>query len=87
MKILKNKETVIPVDENGNPIEPEKKEFDWKGILKKTLCGVACGVGGIVLFLVVGAAMVNTDEDKSSEESSSGETETDISKTEGTSEA
>ena len=60
MKIFKKKETVIPVDENGNPIE--KKTIDWKDIGKKALFGLGCAGAGILAFLLVGAAMVDSDD-------------------------
>ena len=70
MKIFKKKEQVAPVDENGNPIEVKKKDKNWKGVATNILSAVGCGVLGIVVFLMVGAAMVNSDETNSGEEAS-----------------
>ena len=72
MQIFKKKEVVIPVDEDGNPIEAEKKAIDWKAVGKKVGCGLLCAVGGVFVFLAVGAAMITDDEtsDDSSDSSS-----------------
>ena len=64
-----NMENSIPVDENGKVIEPEKKKGNWKGTAKKVLGAIACMVGGVIIFLAVGAAMV--DNDSASSESHS----------------
>ena len=75
MQIFKKKEVVIPVDEDGNPIEAEKKAIDWKAVGKKVGCGLLCAVGGVFVFLAVGAAMITDDEtsDSSSDDISSDE--------------
>lgn len=65
--MAKNREKkIIPVDENGNPVETPKKKIDWKKGLKT--CAVVAGsiVVGIVGFCLVGVAMAaNVDGDSS----------------------
>lgn len=51
------KEKVIPVDENGNPIEPEKKHINAKEIAMKVAIGAGAVVVGVIAFIAVGAAM------------------------------
>ena len=47
----------IQVDENGNPIEPEKKHANAKEIAKKVAIGAGAVVIGVIAFVAVGAAM------------------------------
>lgn len=67
MKLFNKKEKEVKVDENGNPVENEKKKIDVKGIAKKVLIGIGCAGIGVLTFLAVGAAMAvvssNEDED------------------------
>ena len=72
MSIKKKKEQVIPVDENGNPIEvkEEEKKVDGKTILKNVLGFIGSAAIGIAIFLAVGAAMVDPKEGESGDGSS-----------------
>ena len=76
MKIFKKKETVIPMDEEGNPIE---KKFDWKDLGKKVLFGLVCMGAGALAFIAVGVAMTGSDEESSGDESTDTETSAETS--------
>lgn len=60
------KEKVIPVDENGNPIQKEKGK--GKRVVKKILFGLGAAAVGIATFVAVGVALGATAD--SSEENS-----------------
>lgn len=88
MKGFKKKEKVVPVDENGNPIEEEKKTVDGKAIVKKILAGLGCAGLGIITFLVIGAALVGNDDASSGNEfSNDSDADNGPAATEGSSEA
>lgn len=57
MKIFNKNKGPVPVDENGNPIEGEKKKVDLGKIGLSILKGVGCAAAGIVVFVLVGLAM------------------------------
>ena len=80
MKIFKKKENVVSVDENGNPIEKEKKTIDWKVLGMDLVKGLGWMCAGVAAFLIVGACMVSSD-DSGSEDSDS---DSDSSDSEGT---
>ena len=73
MKIFKKKENVVPVDENGNPIEKEKKTIDWKGLGMDLVKGLGWMCAGVAAFLIVGACMVSSDDSGSDSDSSDSE--------------
>lgn len=82
MKLFKKKdekEKVIPVDENGKPIEPEKKKIDGKKVVKNVLFGLCAAAVGVVTFVAVGVALGATAD--SSEENSNWLSDIDGSKT------
>ena len=69
MKIFKKKETVVPVDENGNPIETEKKKIDWKKVAVGIGTALAAMAVGTLAFVAVGIASgADSSDDDSSDE-------------------
>lgn len=47
----------VKVDENGNPIENEKKKIDWKNVGVKIVIGLGAVAVGAFTFCAVGVAM------------------------------
>ena len=81
MKIFKKKETVVPVDENGQPIEKEKKKIGWKEVVIGVGTALAAMAVGTLAFVAVGIASGadSSDEDSSDEiESDVLDTSTDL---------
>lgn len=73
MRIFKKHEKVIAVDENGNPIEPEKKGRDWKKIGRDVLIGTISAAAGIAVFCLVLVAGNTSSGDSSGDDSSNGD--------------
>lgn len=61
MKLFNKKENVIPVDENGNPIE-NKKKIDWKVLGTDLLKGLAWMAAGAAAFIAVGLVLVSAED-------------------------